>query len=195
MPDHPFVVLAVIVTENADGVNRGIRLLGHLHRVLKCFAAGVVVAVGDHEQHALVLVPLLQMVERTDHGVVERRAAARIDSRERFIQFLLIAREILVQVQIILVVEIHHERFVLRIAGLNERERCVVHLRALLAHAAAIVDYQAHRHRNVFAGEDAKSSAPPCPRTRENCPVSGPQRTRPSRRPRWRAAPPDRRSL
>ena len=86
---HFLVVLAVVVAEYADGVNRGVRIARRLSSFPKGFAAGVVVAVGDHEQHALVLVALLQVVERTDHGVVERRAAARVDARERLVQVLL----------------------------------------------------------------------------------------------------------
>ena len=57
-------------------------------------------------------------------------------------------------VEVILVVEIDDESFVLRIAGLDERQRRGIHLRALFAHAAAVVDHQAHGHRNIVAGEN-----------------------------------------
>ena len=87
--------------------------------------------------------------------------------RERFVQFLLVAGEIAVGVEIIFVVEIHDESFVLRVAGLHEGQRRGIHLRALFAHAAAVVDHQAHGDRNIFAARKRKSSARLCPRKLE----------------------------
>ena len=59
---------------------------------------------------------LLQVVERADHGVVERRAAARVDAREGLFRSLMVVGEVAVGVEIILVVEVDDESFILRVA-------------------------------------------------------------------------------
>src|SRR5580704_387798 len=68
------------VAEQTDGVNHRVRLLDFPDSFFKRVMAGIVLAVRDHEQHALVLGGFLQMIERADNGVKERRAAARIDA-------------------------------------------------------------------------------------------------------------------
>jgi hypothetical protein len=52
------------------------------------------------------------------------------------------------------VIEVDDERFILRIAGFHQRNGRLVHARALVAHAPAVVDHQAHADGNVFALED-----------------------------------------
>ena len=78
----------------------------------------------------------------------------RVSMREARCHILGVAGEIAVRVQVILVVEIHDEGFVLRIAGLHKRHRGGVYLLALFAHAAAVIDHQAHGYGNIFASED-----------------------------------------
>ena len=94
------------------------------------------------------------MVERADDGVIQRRAAAGIDAFERFLQFLRIVGEIAIEIEVVVVIEIHDKDFILRIAGLHESQRRGVHLGALLAHAAAVVDHQAHGDGNIFASKN-----------------------------------------
>src|SRR5271167_294211 len=113
--------------------------------------AGVVFTVGDHEEHALILAGFFKMIERADNGVKERCAAARIDALERFFQLWNAIGEVLIEVEIKIVVEVDHEGFVLLVAGLNEREGRLVHARPLVAHAAAIVNHQAHADGNILA--------------------------------------------
>ena len=91
------------------------------------------------------------MIERSDHRVVERGAAARINALQRFLQFFRVVGEIFVEVEVELIVEVDDEHLILRIAGFHERQRRRVHLRALLAHASAVVHHQAHRDGDVLA--------------------------------------------
>ena len=134
----------------ADGIDHGVRTLGLFHDVFQGVAARVVLAVGDDQQHFLIPRAFFQMVERANHGVIERGAAAGVDAFEGVLHFVDVAGEIVVGVEIIVVVEIDDEGFVLRIAGFTKRQRGGVHLRALVAHAAAVVDHQAHADGHVF---------------------------------------------
>jgi hypothetical protein len=101
-------------------------------------------------------VPLFEVIERADDGVIQRSAAASVNAFERFLEFGDTAGEILVEVEVVVVVEIDDERFVVRIGGLNESESGFVDARTLVAHGAAIVDHQAHADGNVFAFENGK---------------------------------------
>ena len=93
------------------------------------------------------------MIDRADNRVIQRRAASRIDAFQRFFQFRNVVAEILIEVQIKIVVEVDDESFVLRVAGLHQRERRFVHPRPLVAHAPAIVDHQPHADGNILALE------------------------------------------
>src|SRR3984957_15661296 len=119
--NHFLVVLAIVVAEDADGINYGVGFDRDFQRVGETFAAGVVVAVGDDQQDAFVFVAFLQVIERGHRSVVQGGAAARIDFFQSFVQFLLVAGEILIEIQIVLVVKVHHENFVGGVAGAHER--------------------------------------------------------------------------
>ena len=151
-----FAIPLVFVAEQADGVNHDVGLLNFANSLLKRIAAGVVFAVGDGEQNFLFLVALLGVIHGADERVVESRAAAGIDSFERFLEFRNAVGEILVEVEIVVVVEIDDEGFVLGIAGLDESERGFVYASTLVAHAAAVINDQTHADGNVFALEDGK---------------------------------------
>src|SRR5437016_6892310 len=87
-----------------------------MHRLLQRLAAGIVFAVGNHEQHFLLqLGAFLQMVGRGDQRVVKRRAAAGFNFLQAFLQFLDVTGVILVQV--VLVIEIDDKNLVIFIAG------------------------------------------------------------------------------
>src|SRR5215472_17870845 len=94
------------------------------------------------------------MIERADDGVVESRAAPRVDALESLFEFRDAARKIFVEVKVEIVVEIDDESFVLRITVLDEGESGFVDAGPLVAHAAAVVDNEPHADGNVFALED-----------------------------------------
>ena len=50
-------------------------------------------------------------------------------------------------IEIVILTEIHHEDFVLRIAGANQVQNCIVHLLPLIAHGTGVVDYDADGYR------------------------------------------------
>ncbi len=191
--NHSLLVLAVVVAEDADGINHGVGIDGGFQRIGETLAAGVVVAVGDDQQDAFIFVAFLQVVEGGDDGVVQGGAAARIDFLQSFVQFLLVAGEILIEIEVILVVKVDHENFVGGVAGADEGKRRGVHLRAFVLHARAVIDDQTHRDRNVFGGEDRDFLLRPCLRRPGNYPGSGRERIDLCCRPPSRAARPGRR--
>jgi hypothetical protein len=101
-------------------------------------------------------VTFFEVIEGADDGVVESGAAASVNAFESFLQFGNTAGEILVEIEVVVVVEIDDERFVMRIGSLNESEGSFVDARALVAHRAAVVNDQAHADGNVFAFEKRK---------------------------------------
>ncbi len=124
------VVLDIVVAEHAHGVNHGIVPLRLLDGIFQAVPAGIVLAVGHDQDHFLVARAFLQVIERTDHGVIQRRAAARVNAFERRFHFVQVAREVVLGIEVVVVVEIDDEAFILRIGSLDERERRRVHLRA-----------------------------------------------------------------
>src|SRR5712692_10351027 len=147
-------IFLAFLAEQSHGINHRVGLLRFFQGLLERLAAGVVFAVGDHQENFLVPRALLQVVERADDRVVKGRRAAGINALQGFFHVADVAGEILVHVEIVVVVEVHHEAFVRRIAGAHEDQRRGVDALALVAHAAAVVNHQAKTHRNVFALED-----------------------------------------
>ena len=96
------------------------------------------------------------MIKRADDGVIERSAAARVNAFEGFLEFGDTAGEILVEIEVVVVVEIDDEGFVVRIGSLDESQGGFIDAGTLVAHGAAIVDHQAHADRNIFALEERK---------------------------------------
>jgi hypothetical protein len=94
------------------------------------------------------------MIERADNGVIERGAAAGVNTFEGFLEFGDTAGEILIEIEIVVVVEIDDEGFVVRIGSLDESQGGFIDAGTLVAHGAAIVDHQAHADRNIFALEE-----------------------------------------
>src|SRR5439155_5182547 len=113
-------VLFVFVAEKADRVNHDVGLLNFANSLFQRVAAGVVFAVGHGQQDFLVLVAFFRVGHGADKRVIKRRAAARIDAFERFLQFRNAAGEILVEVEIVVVVKIDDECLVLWVAALDE---------------------------------------------------------------------------
>lgn len=151
-----FAVLFVLITKKPDRVNDDIGLLNFANGFFQRVAADVVFAIGNHQQNPLILVAFLQVIDRTDDGVVERGAAAGVDAFEGFLEFGNAAGEILVEIEIVVVIEIDDERLVLLVGSLHQSESGFVDARTLVAHGTAVIDNQAHANGNVFAFEDRK---------------------------------------
>src|SRR5271154_256671 len=96
------------------------------------------------------------MVERADDSVVQRGPAAGIDAFQSFFQFRDAVAEILVEIQVEIIVEVHDESFVAGIAALHQGNGRFIHAGTFFAHAAAIVDHQAHADGNIFAFENGE---------------------------------------
>ena len=75
---------------------------------------------------------------------------ASIFSRPCF-QLVDVGGEILVEV--VLVVEVDDEDFIVRIRRTHQIQGCGIHLLPLLAHGTGIVDHDAHRNGNIFMAE------------------------------------------
>ncbi len=105
------------VPQNSDGIHRrAVLFLQLLHGLLQSLVAGVILAVGHHEQNFFLEARIpLQMLGRGDDGIVEGSASAGVNFFQRFLQLEQVVGEILVE--IIFVVEVHDEDFVLGIAG------------------------------------------------------------------------------
>ena len=67
-----------------------------------------------------------------------------------FILDLLGSTLVFILIEKIFIVEVHHEHFILRIAGTHQIERRLVYSFALFTHRAGIVNHDSHRHRNIF---------------------------------------------
>src|SRR5450755_1258010 len=91
------------------------------------------------------------MLSRGNHGIVEGGASACVNLFQRFLQLQQVVGEILVE--LILVVKIHNESFVLRTAGQHQAKRGLIHIVPLLSHGARVVDDYANRDRNIFVME------------------------------------------
>src|SRR5437763_2557259 len=88
------------------------------------------------------------MIGGRDDRIIKCGTSAGINLFQRLFQLEKIIGEILIE--IIFVVKVHHENFVLRIAGTHQIERGLIHFAALLLHRPRIIDEDAHRDRNVF---------------------------------------------
>src|SRR5437588_2932536 len=77
---HMGVAVRIFFLEKSNGVDNGIALLRHGHDLGQIMLAGIVTAVADYDQHFLVAVALLQMLERGRHGIVQGRLSIGNDS-------------------------------------------------------------------------------------------------------------------
>ena len=152
----PLGFAALFFTEQTHRINQDRALLRGLYQVFQAHEAGVVVAIGNYYQHPLVLVRLLfDVVDGHPDGVPHGGAAARIDARERLFQFLEVAGEVFAvrQIEKGFVIEIDDEGLVFGIGILGQRQTGGFHFGALVPHAAAVVDNQPQRNRDIFAME------------------------------------------
>src|SRR5258708_32048019 len=140
-------------TQQPDGVDGGSALLLQgLRCLLQRIAAGIVFAVGDHEDDLLVAAGVaFQMIGGGVNGVVESRAAAGIIFFQGFLQLANVGGEVLIKK--LFVIEVDDDDFVLRIARTNQIEASLIHLFALLPHRAGVVDDDGHGDGNVLMAE------------------------------------------
>ena len=114
--------------------------------------AGIVFSVGDHEQNLFLQFGVfLEVVGRGHHRVVQRGSSPRFHLLQGLTQLAGVTGEVLVQV--ILVVEIHYEDLILRIAGTHQVQGSFVYLVALFPHGAGIVDHDSHGYGNILMPE------------------------------------------
>ena len=119
-------------------------------------AAGVVLAVRQHHQHALLALGGREMVEAGDHRVVQRGLAAGWHGVHRGLkQDRRVAgeRDGAGQRTVHVLVEDDGESLVVGLVRLGEGLDAGQHHRPARQHARAVVDDQADRHRRVLAAE------------------------------------------
>src|SRR5208282_2161651 len=85
------------------------------------------------------------------NGVVKSGSSSRADGEEGFFELCRVVRESFSAQQFHrdIVIEIHDEELVLWVAGVREGRNCRGYFRELRAHAAAVVDDQAHGDGSV----------------------------------------------
>ena len=69
----------LLVAEQADGVDGGVRFLRVALHLIKGVPAGVVFSVGNRQHHFAVAVAALQVVKGSHQGVIKGRASAGIN--------------------------------------------------------------------------------------------------------------------
>ena len=70
--EHARVAIVILLIKDADGVDNCVRLPGHGHDLGEVVFAGVVAAIADHDQHFLVAIALLQVLESGGNRIVQR---------------------------------------------------------------------------------------------------------------------------
>ena len=151
---------AVRVAEQTDRVDRRLAQFRRLFNLLLGHHAGVVVSIGDDEEHPAIPPGVIAQVGlRRLETISERRPADRVDARDAHFQFVPVGRQRHVEPG--LVAEIEHEHFVLRVGRARERERRRLDFRPQRPHAAAVVDHQAERHRDVLTEKQCDRLALP----------------------------------
>src|ERR1700723_493346 len=115
--------------------------------------ARVVAAVAHDNQRFFVPMPQAQMIEPFGYSVIQRGSSAGSNGPYRFLELVWVVCErfSVQQLEPDLIVKIHDEHLVLRIARLCEGGNRSGDLRQLGPHAAAVVNNQAYSYRGVAA--------------------------------------------
>src|SRR2546423_7576109 len=122
-----------------------------MYRLLQGLLAGIILAVGDHENGFALQAGVGQVISRGDNRVIERRTAARFYMFECGLQLLDVGSKFLIE--IVLVVEIDNKNLVIGIARLHQIQRSLVNGITLLSHRAGIVDHNTDGNREIFLME------------------------------------------
>ena len=75
LPERAGVLVGIFVGIDSNGIDDGVGLPRHGQDLAQLVFAGVVAPVAHHDQHFLVPLALLQVLDRSRQGVVERRLA------------------------------------------------------------------------------------------------------------------------
>ena len=155
LPEYAGVLLAIVLIEEADGVDDGVRLSCKGRDLAQPMFAGVVASIADHDQHFLVTIALLQVRECGSYRVVQCCLAVGGYARQGNFQLRHLVREWSAprKAKRNLFVEVDHEHLVLRVAGAREGQGRGNYVSALRYHASTVIDYQADRDRNVLVTE------------------------------------------
>jgi hypothetical protein len=109
--------------------------------------------------------------ESFGHRVIERGSPACGNIRNGFFELVCVIRESLPVEKFDrnVVIEIHDEHLILRIAGLCEGGHCRRYFRKVGAHAAAVIDDQAHGHGSIPSRNAVTLCNRPSSYTRKFC--------------------------
>src|SRR5208283_5331472 len=113
--------------------------------------AGIVSAVADDDEGSFAPAAVLEMVESLTHGIVERGSSAGGNGVEGFLEILWIAGKCLSvhEFDRHIVIEVHHEHFILWIDGMREGGHRGNDTGKLGAHASAVINNKTDRNRSV----------------------------------------------
>ena len=145
------VFLLFIRTDQDDGIDQRLRLASLSQNLRVLEMTGIVSAVADDDERLLPCMSILKVVEPLTHGIVERGSASRGDGVEGFLEVFGIAGKCFPVHEFYrhVIIEIHHEHFVLRIAGMCEGVHRGNDSRELATHASAVVNDESHGNRSV----------------------------------------------
>ena len=152
---HSGVLIAVLLVEDADRVDDCGRLLCHADNLRQAMLARVVAAVADQDQHFLVAIAQLEMLESGSYPIVQRGLADRLDSGEGQLQSIrpVCERHIRGKAKGYAVVEIDDKHLALGIAGAGKCQCRGNHIGAFRRHASAVIDKNADCNRDIFVAE------------------------------------------
>src|SRR5436305_6564012 len=122
-----------------------------MYRLLQGLLAGIILAIGNHENRFALQARVGQVISRGDDRVIKRRTAARFYMFECGLKLLDVASEFLVEV--VLVIEIDDKNLVVGIAGPHQIQRSLVNRITLLSHRAGVVDHNTDGDREIFLME------------------------------------------
>ena len=139
----------LVAEQQSDGVDdRPGELLNAADGLFQVQGRGVVFAVGNQDQH--LLGPLgvgHQLIRGCHHGVVERGAASGLDVTQPVAQLVHVGGKLLVDEG--LVGKVHYKGLVLRVRGMDQIQRALVHRRALARHGPGVVHHHRNRNRKI----------------------------------------------
>ncbi len=149
------ILVPILVVEDSDRVDYRVHMSRSCSDSRARVFAGVVASIADDDKNLLVPAAILQMRESRRNRVVQSGFAARNTAGKGSLQLSDVVGEGDVgrQAKGNVLVEVHDKDFILGVTRSREGLSTGNHLVTLCAHAAAVVNDQAYRHRNVFMCE------------------------------------------
>jgi hypothetical protein len=153
--EHARIPIRIVCIGNADRIDKRAGLSSHLQKLGQLVPACVVAAIADNDQRFLTPAARLRSLQRLDDRVLKRRHSFGRCPGDRAFEFLgAISEPYRVrQAQSYFLVEVDYEHLVFRVARVDKSPGCGDHMRKLRLHAPAVIDYQTHRHWNIFVPE------------------------------------------